>query len=49
MISAIDADREVIIGQNTELPGEPSHNVDPAAWHTQTLQRIANQWPSSNI
>lgn len=25
------------------------NNVDPNAWLTQTLQRIANQWPSSDI
>ncbi|RMC37221.1 hypothetical protein C9E81_00170 [Paracoccus alkanivorans] len=37
-------------GRNGEvLQMEMSHNVDPAAWLTQTLQRIANQWPSSNI
>lgn len=25
------------------------NNVDPAAWLTQTLKRIANQWPSAKI
>jgi transposase len=25
------------------------NNVDPAAWLTQTLERIANQWPSAEI
>lgn len=25
------------------------NNVDPAAWLTQTLQRIADQWPSAEI
>jgi transposase len=25
------------------------NNVDPTAWLTQTLERIANQWPSSEI
>lgn len=25
------------------------NNVDPAAWLTQTLERVANQWPSAKI
>ena len=25
------------------------NNVDPTAWLTQTLERIANQWPSAEI
>jgi len=25
------------------------NNVDPTAWLTQTLERIANQWPSADI
>ncbi len=25
------------------------NNVDPVAWLTQTLERIANQWPSAEI
>lgn len=25
------------------------NNVDPTAWLTQTLERIANQWPSAKI
>ena len=25
------------------------NNVDPTAWLTQTLERIANQWPSARI
>ncbi len=25
------------------------NNVDPVAWLTQTLERIANAWPSSEI
>jgi transposase len=25
------------------------NNVDPAAWLTQTLGRIANKWPSAEI
>jgi len=25
------------------------NNVDAAAWLTQTLERIASQWPSSEI
>ncbi|AEH81346.1 putative transposase IS66 (plasmid) [Sinorhizobium meliloti SM11] len=25
------------------------NNVDPLAWLTQTLERIANGWPSSEI
>ncbi|KIV61102.1 Mobile element protein [Rhizobium sp. UR51a] len=25
------------------------NDVDPQAWLTQTLERIANGWPSSNL
>ncbi|WJS86450.1 transposase domain-containing protein [Paracoccus sp. TOH] len=25
------------------------NNVDPVAWLTQTLERIANKWPSAEI
>ncbi|WP_246107454.1 transposase domain-containing protein, partial [Puniceibacterium confluentis] len=25
------------------------NNVDPIAWLTQTLERVANQWPSAEI
>jgi hypothetical protein len=25
------------------------NNVDPVAWLTQTMERIANQWPSAEI
>ena len=33
----------------TLLQTAKMNNVDPQAWLTQTLERIANGWPSSNL
>ncbi len=33
----------------TLLQTAKMNNVDPLAWLTQTLERIANGWPSSEI
>uniref|UniRef100_UPI00111C557F transposase domain-containing protein n=1 Tax=Ensifer aridi TaxID=1708715 RepID=UPI00111C557F len=33
----------------TLLQTAKMNNVDPVAWLTQTLERIANAWPSSEI
>lgn len=33
----------------TLLQTAKMNNVDPLAWLTQTLERIANAWPSSEI
>ncbi|WP_229804329.1 transposase domain-containing protein, partial [Gemmobacter lanyuensis] len=37
------------ITSSTHMQTCRMNNVDPTAWLTQTLERIANQWPSAEI
>ncbi|WQP41243.1 transposase domain-containing protein (plasmid) [Sinorhizobium medicae] len=42
-------DYRCLIGCIPLLRTTKMNNVDPVAWLTQTLERIANGWPSSEI
>lgn len=37
------------MGNHRHIDADLQDDVDPAAWLTQSLERIANRWPNAEI